>query len=215
MTTLYKLLENIIEKTIKEYSEKIIKEYNNVSIIKLEELWEETLRDEGLDNKKVKKDEGLDNKKVKCPYEFSKGKRKGEICNIKLSIGKDYCSSHNKSDVKKDKINNSILLKENIIETEKKKIDNNFRILKKNIEIDCWWNSFTGMVFKNNQERIVIGRIKEGKKCKLNKEDIEDCKKWNYQYEIDNIDEKKTDNNKEDIREKSIEDILGIILDIE
>ena len=69
------------------------------------------------------------------------------------------------------------------------------------------------MVFKNSQERIVIARIKDGKKCNLNKEDIEECKKWNYQFNIDTEDEKKENNilNKEDIIEKSIEDILGII----
>ena len=232
MSQLYKLIENIIEKSIKNYSEKIIREYDNVCEKKLEELWKKTLfelekttnKKEGKEvekttNKKEGKEVEKDEKKDrKCPYEFSKGKRKGEICNVKLTIGKEFCSTHNKSEVKKDKINNSVSSEdsEQKKETESKKIDNNYRILKKNKEYNCWWNSYTGMVFKNNQERIVIGRIKGCNKCKLNKEDIEDCKKWNYQYEISTEEEdgKKRDCNilnEEDIIEKSVEDILGII----
>ena len=154
---------------------------------------------------------------MKCPYVFSRGKRKGEICNIRLNGDKDFCSSHSKSEVKKEKVDTSISSEEQIIDTgDSKKIDNNFRILKKNKELNCLWNSYTGMVFKNSQERIVIARIKDGKKYNLNKEDIDECKKWNYQFHVDTEDEKKEDNNilnKEDIIEKSIEDILGIITD--
>ena len=215
MSKIYKLIEEIIDKSIKEYTKRIIKEYSNVSEKKLVELWKSVLIETEV-VKKVNKDETeVVKKERKCSYIFTKGKKKGEICNIKLSVGKNNCSSHSKFELKKEKVN-SFTSEEKISNENNKITDTNFRILKKNKEYDCWWNSFTGMIFRNNQERIVIGRIKEGKKYNLNKEDIEECKKWNYQYDI-NIEYKNDDNNinkiEEDIREKNVEDILGIIID--
>ena len=116
MSQLYQLIENIIKKSIKTYSEKIINEYDNVCEKKLEELWKKTLVDVDktkkdvvkLDNEKKKLEKDGQNNKTeknklekdnrKCPYEFSRGKRKGEICNVKLNVSKDFCSSHSKSE---------------------------------------------------------------------------------------------------------------------
>lgn len=226
MNKLSQKIENIINISIKDFIKKISENFDNVPEKRLEELWDEiTCLKKGVDVEEVKKVNKEEVKKVnkevkkdmKCPYVFSRGKRKGEICNIRLNGNKDFCSSHSKSEVKKEKVDTSISSEEKVIHTgDSEKIDNNFRILKKNKELNCLWNSYTGMVFKNSQERVVIARIKDGKKYNLNKEDIDECKKWNYQFRVDTEDEKKEDNNilnKEDIIEKSIEDILGIITD--
>jgi hypothetical protein len=113
----------------------------------------------------------------KCSYKFTKGKQQGEICSGGVKGDSQYCSKHVKFEDIGQKDKKTLLP----ITTEKKSVD---RLVRLNKEINKWWHVESKLVFKSNKEKIVIGTYRDNIYNDLCDEDIEDCNKYGFRYEI-------------------------------
>ena len=98
-----------------------------------------------------------------CQHIFTRGPRKGEQCDCKIKLDCKFCSKHQKKDDT----------------TSNKKI-----ILRKNPVINKLWHSPTSLVFKSEEDKIVIEKYTDKSVQLLSDSDIEVCKKMNFKYEI-------------------------------
>ena len=80
-----KSFNNLIKKTISEYSQRIIDEYENVNAQDLQNIWEEFSDTIVLNIN--------DNEVIRCQYVFKKGPKSGKICGKKIKEG-EYCCLH-------------------------------------------------------------------------------------------------------------------------
>ena len=108
-----------------------------------------------------------------CPYVFSKGARNGEQCGCKPKNGNVYCCKHKKYEDTKEKK----------IET-KKPVEKIGIILRKHKITGKLWHMESGLVFKSVDERIVTGKITNDIINPLTDEDVQECKKLNFKYEL-------------------------------
>ena len=67
--------------------------------------------------------------------------------------------------------------------TNDKPVEKPEKILRKNSDIDKWWNPHTKMVFKSSDELIVIGVCNNKKINELSNDDIATCRKYGFKYE--------------------------------
>jgi len=192
-TMLVNNIMDIISKNIAKYNAELAKKYN-LDIAELDTMWEEV---SGAKAKKGRESKSSDNKKSEgpcCQYVFSKGKNAGSTCPTKPKDGAEFCSKHNKnsSDTpKKEK-------KEKPEKVEKKTF-----IIRKNKELDMFWNPETTLVFKSKEEKVVIGSCKDNKVIPLTDEDIKNCEKYSLKYERKEDDEEAEE---EDVEEEDVEE---------
>ena len=66
----------------------------------------------------------------------------------------------------------------------------------KNKKIDKFVHQDSGLVFKSEKEKNVIGKLHEDKIKELSDEDIDNCKKYGFKYEIEKV------TNKEELEEE-------------
>lgn len=207
MNKVLSLISSNIERVFSEYSSKISEKYN-IDINELKRIWdtmEELSVNDGIkkpdieittSKKTPSKASSVSSSKVstpkstnssdKCNYKFIKGKQQGNFCTGSTKNGLRYCSKHLKfeNDGQKEK-------KAPVPVVEKKSLD---RIIKLNKDIKMWWHLETKLVFKSSTEKIVIGRCKDGELQKLTEDDIEDCQKYGFKYELENhVETKKVD----------------------
>ncbi len=93
-----KSFNNLIKKTISEYSQRIIDEYENINAQDLQNIWEEFSDTIVLNIN--------DNEVIRCQYVFKKGPKSGKICGKKIKEG-EYCCLHKD----KEKSTNVVLYK--------------------------------------------------------------------------------------------------------
>ena len=195
---------NTIQRSISEYAGKISEKYN-IDSQELVDLWNNLSAEMKIEKKIEKKREIKEHKnkpekksqtdekeeKNLCKYLFSKPPRKGELCNVKVRNGGNYCSKHKQYEGKEQKKISVIPkpIKDDIkIESkEENKLDENISNRKiyliKNKILNKYWHTHTKFVFDSKENKIVIGRSNNNKLCKLTPEDIELCKKYNFKYD--------------------------------
>ena len=58
------------------------------------------------------------------------------------------------------------------------------RLVRLNKELNKWWHVESKLVFKSNKEKIVVGIYKNDIYTDLCEDDIEECNKYGFKYEI-------------------------------
>ena len=114
----------------------------------------------------------------KCVYKFTKGKQIGEICNGGIKGDSQYCSKHIKFEETGQKDKKQPLP---VSSNEKKSVD---RLVRLNKDINKWWHVESKLVFKSDKEKIVVGVYKDNTYRDLCNDDIEECNKYGFRYEI-------------------------------
>ena len=201
-TMLVNNIMDIISKNIAKYNAEIAKKYD-LDIAELDTVWDEVSGAKAKKGRATKSGDSSSNKKSEgpcCQYVFSKGKNAGSTCPTKPKDGAEFCSKHNKasSDTpKKEK-------KEKPEKVEKKTF-----IIRKNKELDMFWNPETTLVFKS-KEKVVIGSCKDNKVIPLTDEDVKNCEKYSLKYERNEEDaeeeDAEEDAEEEEEEENEIED---------
>ena len=105
-----------------------------------------------------------------------------------------YCSKHKKYEGTAPKSAKKTTLpepKKTIVPTVKKvspPTKKNNLILMKNKKIDKFVHQESGLVFKSEKEKNVIGKLCDDKIKALSFEDIDNCKKYGFKYELKVVD---------------------------
>lgn len=242
--------DNLIKKYFDDYINKISTKYS-ISKKDLEDILNNVAEEQNNKKEKIneeekiiKKDKKINveekpNKKEKkikeeknttftsCPYVFSKGENKGDICGSKPKTGCEYCSKHQKfegvgQNEKKQmpKAKTSPTPKKNKNSPEKKPTE---KVIRLNKEIDKWWDSDTELIFKSRDERIVVGSYRDGKINNLTDDDILLCEKFGFRYEkkenkeeeltMSDSDDESDDENTKIITKKKVEKNKPKIID--
>ena len=153
-----------------------------------------------------------------CPYIFTKGVNSGEICGSKPKNGATYCSKHKKyegmechSSTKKKLLP---VTKKSIVPVVKKVnscIKKPNLILIRHKKINKFIHPESGLVFKSDKEKIVIGKLHDDKIIDLDESDIDNCKKYGFKF--DNTPKKELKNNleneeleNEELQDEELED---------
>jgi len=198
---------NMINKNIGEYNAKLVEKFG-LDLDEINKLWEE-LSGSKAKKPRVKKSKDDDSVKSKdtsktksddsscCQYVFTKGKNAGENCTIKPKDG-EYCSKHKKEKVEKEKKPADNKKSE---KSEKTKF-----IIRKNKDLDLFWNPETKLVFKSKDEKVVIGTCQEGTLVGLTDDDIKTCEKYSLKYEM-KIEEEGDEECKEEVDDEIDEEI--------
>lgn len=114
----------------------------------------------------------------KCIAVFARGAKKGETCGAKVKEG-DYCSKHQKSGEKKHEKKEPVIPKRKK-EEEKPKEEKEKVVLRKHPKLNVIYHEDTGFVFKSEKEKVVTGRIVNGKIRKLNKHDNDEIIAYSF-----------------------------------
>lgn len=169
-------LLSVIEELFGKFSDKIQHEYS----ITQEEI-DQILKDiEGTENNKKlkpskkavsKKKKETNEEKKTCISDIKTGKRKGELCGIKVSDKSttgNYCTRHLKC--------------ENAVEKVSEKEEITGPLFRKNKYGNFVYGD-TGLMLKSNKEQIVIGKqLQDGNIEDLTDEDIEVCKRNKFKF---------------------------------
>jgi hypothetical protein len=199
MNKLLSTIESSINNTINEYN-LLISEKFNIDVEELKNIWTSTF--DGMVKQSKKSSKTVSEKSsvtggdddIKCIYKFIKGKQQGENCNKSTKNGTQFCSKHSKfeTDGQKDK-------KPKLPKIESKSPD---RIIKLNKELNKWWHKESKLVFKSSKDKVVVGTYKNDEYKQLTKDDISDCEKYGFKYELEednNIDKKTVEKKKETV----------------
>jgi hypothetical protein len=216
MNNLLKGIEIAINNAIEEYSGLIVKKYN-LDPKELEEIWNSVCKNNKITiNTNVKKSPEIktDLKNVPndgaCPYVFSKGKNSGEVCNGKPKNGCQYCSKHTKFEgvgQTEKKVTPSKKSISKTTSTKKKSPEPKSTdiIIRKNQEINKFWDPKTELVFRSQDDRVVIASYRDDKLNKLVNDDILLCEQYGFKYDKNEVEEDLTElvnnlkNNKTDV----------------
>jgi predicted DNA-binding WGR domain protein len=197
MNDLKNQIDTAIEDNIAKYVKLVAKTYN-LDKKELMNLWN-TIRDKdgsssSIDSKvntKASLNTKSDTKSKSksnggCPYEYIKGKRKGETCGVVSKDGSQYCSMHKKHEGQEPKERKVLPEPKKSIMPAKKSspvTKEVSRVLRKHKELDMIWHQETGLAF-TTEERLVIGKIVNDKLVELTEEDIDTCNKWGFFYQM-------------------------------
>jgi hypothetical protein len=184
---------SVVTAAVEEYSLHIANKYN-IPVSELEGYWNEVCGDltisvktnSATKKKTIKKITTSSSEEIRhCPYIFVKGKdKKGTVCGAKVRIeGRTYCSRHKSKEGTLQKEPKGTLLPKARKNVTPKKIT-----LRMHRSLKVLWHPDSKLVFKN---RIVVSRIEDGDIRSLREEDIEECKKWRFKYEIKEEEEEK------------------------
>lgn len=212
MNKLVQSLENAIQEAIQEYSRRIVDEFPEVDEKDLENLWNSVSTDMKITVKtsSSKRKSSSDDEGNTCPYRFSKGARKGEECGKTSVSGMTYCSVHKKYEGKEMKPSKVLPQNKKSIGSKGKKkkskspAKSTKRVIKRNKKLGCVWHEESKLVFKNLKDRVVMGRVKDGKVQKLSRDDVEECKKWGFPFEEPDEDDGSESDN------ESVEDHVSV-----
>ena len=188
MNKLLSNIENSINNTVNEYNLLISKKFN-IDIEELKNIWTNTfeISKKSTSNTVSEKSSviGVDEDDIKCNYKFIKGKQQGENCNKSTKNGTQFCSKHSKfeEDGQKDK-------KPKLPKVESKSLD---RIIKLNKDLNKWWHKESKLVFKSSKNKVVVGTYKNDEYKTLTKDDISECEKYGFKFELEEKEEKVED----------------------
>ena len=205
MDKLLTIIEENIEKSVNDYITVISSKYN-IDISELQALWKSpsnlsvltlepsvtvfpvpALQSKSKSKSPPKKSSPSSpssSTKIKCAYKYIKGKQQGEMCSSNAKDNSQYCSKHMKfedSGQKETKYNPLPVPVE-------KSVD---RLVRLNKELNQWWHVESKLVFKSNKEKIVVGIVKNDIYSDLCEDDIEECNKYGFKYEIKQPEAKK------------------------
>ncbi len=202
-------IENTLNLMVDLYSDAIVKKYN-IDKDELKQLWTEvsgssintslnkknskavtksktSKKEKSDDVESVKSEESDKSAKTTdgatCPYKFTKGKNPGSLCGCKPKKNSVYCSKHQKYEEEGQPVKK--VLPKPTTKTTDKPVEKPEKILRKNSDIDKWWNPHTKMVFKSSEELVVIGVCTNKKLHELSNEDIATCRKYGFKYETE------------------------------
>jgi len=192
MDKLLTLIKENIDKSVNEYISVISSKYN-IDITELQELWKSpsnltvittqaplepsTSPLQPKSPPKKKSSSPSSSTKIKCAYKFTKGKQQGEMCSSNAKDNSQYCSKHMKFEDSGQKE-----IKYNPLPAPvEKSVD---RLVRLNKEINKWWHAESKLVFKSNKEKIVVGVYKNDIYTDLCEDDVEECNKYGFKYEI-------------------------------
>ena len=177
------------DQNTKETKKKNIKEQKRVKATKrtkeqkkddqqdeIKELEQENEEDEIKDKKKMNEDNEETVVCTNCIYVFTKGDKKSQICGIKTKDS-SYCTKHKKHQVV-EKVDKKPLKTEEKVREKCVNI-----VLVKHKTLEKLYHPESNLVFKSNKERIVIGKCVDNNLIPLKNEDIEECKRWRFNYE--------------------------------
>ena len=172
MDSLIGNFQNVIQTLFIEFSSKIVEEHPNINISDLEAIWTkipDNFNIKLICDKKFKKS-NTSNTFNKCKYVYTKGLKSGEICNCKTK-NDEYCSRH---------INKTEPVKNKTIYPDEKDFGPKKIVISMNKKIGKYCHKETKLVFKSNEERVVIGYLKNGQIFDLDESHIDICKKWGF-----------------------------------
>ena len=192
MDKLLTIIEENIEKSVNDYISVISTKYN-IDISELQAMWKSpsnlsVITQVPLETPSPvpalkpksppkKSSSPSSSTKIKCAYKYTKGKQQGEMCSSNAKDNSQYCSKHMKFEDSGQKE-----LKYNPLPAPvEKSVD---RLIRLNKEINKWWHVESKLVFKSNKEKIVVGIVKDDIYSDLCEDDIEECNKYGFKYEI-------------------------------
>ena len=148
-----------------------------------------------------------------CPYVFAKGANAGEVCGSKPKNGATYCSKHKKYEGTEPRSSTKKTLlpttKKSIVPVVKKvspAIKKPNLILIRHKKINKFIHPETGLVFKSDKEKIVIGKLDNDKIIDLDESDIDNCKKYGFKFDITPKKEVENKLEDEELEDEELED---------
>ena len=103
----------------------------------------------------------VNRKTLRCKYIFKRGTKEGKECGKRIKEG-EYCCLHKA----KDKSTNVVIYKHE--------------------ETGNFIHKDTQLVFKStSKNKIVIGKLSNNSINKLTNDDIKECRKWKFKYNIE------------------------------
>lgn len=180
MNSLIQTIEQAIKVAFEEYTDRIVKEYNEVDRKELQILWQNVVSDFKISIKPPPP--------AGCPYEYVRTPKAGTRCNAKPKNENVYCARHKKYENKPLKTRKVVPSPKKSIKPKTKKTSpvpkKTQRVLRTNRELGVLWHPDTGFVFNSAKDRTVTQRVVDGKVRDLADEDIDDCKKWGFAFEL-------------------------------
>jgi hypothetical protein len=194
MTTILQQITQLLDNTGNLFIDKINQQYN-IDKTELLSIWNEVLslpienNNNNVNNtpKNIKIPKPVVSSTMQttlsggCPFVLLRGLRKGNNCNSKVASGKTYCNRHQKEENKIVK------------QVEEKKSDDTMSFIRNN-KLKKPWNPINKFVLESNKDKYVIGKYIDNELLDLDKDDIEECKKYGYKYDskYDNMVEEET-----------------------
>lgn len=229
MNTLIKGIEMVMKNAIEEYSN-IISNKFNINPEDLEKIWNDVSEEIQIsvsktktNSKKIAKVPSLSSQENEeneeknnniingCPYVFTKGAREKETCGAPSKNGNSYCGRHKKYEGTTPKTKKIIpkagpVKSINTVSSSKKVTspsDSVRKIFKMNNTINKLVHEETGLILKSSSNRVVVGCFKDGKECPLNSSDIDNCKKYGLNYEIEEEEKEEEEEEEEEVSEEN------------
>lgn len=209
MNSLTKGIEMVIKNAIEEYSGLIVSRFDNINTEDLEGIWNDICDDMKITvsftSKQAPKKPSATEKTVSeksspgngCPYLFTKGARQGEECGTPVKSGNTYCGKHKKYEGTEPKTK-KILPKAGKVKSistlsstkKTSPVEKSTRkVFKINKTINRLVHEDTGLILKSATSRVVVNVFKDGQICKLTNADIDNCKLYGLEYEIEDEDD--------------------------
>ncbi len=188
MEELLKKIQNVINESVKSFCDKITENNPELNSEEIYTMWS-NMEKTSSERKKAKNitdnvEETNEKNENGCPYKSSKGKNAGKICGVKAKDGGVYCATHKKYEGQEAKEKKVLPMpKSNSSVTST--IESSQRVFRKHKQLDKLYHPNTNFVIESKENRIIIGKIVDDKLEKLNEQDIETCKKWNFAYKTD------------------------------
>ena len=219
MNSLTKGIESVIKNAIEEYVQSISTKYEDIDIDDLEELWNEVSKTMKISvstksaktpvnaSKPSSKATSNDSDGDGCPYKFIKGAKQDQTCGSKAKEGNVYCSRHKKYEGTEQKERKaSPIPKKGTIKPSKSKSRSPAkavqRVLRKHKTLSKLWHPETGLYFRSDNERVVVGKIVDDKLVDLTEEDIDECRRWSFSFVPPNEAELEGDSSSDEDDEK-------------
>lgn len=191
MQNLIQSIEKNIQKSVDKFIQSIVEQYDSCDPEVLHELWnsksihlassgkEPEKKPEIKPETKPTKSPSSDTKG--CPYVFSKGDKSGSLCGTKPKGDNVYCSVHKKYEGQASK-------ERKVLPEPKKSASSTIpstdsRALRLHIILKRPVHPQTGLVFRSQHERVVIGKVVNDKLKPLTPEDIQNAMKWGFAYD--------------------------------
>ena len=181
MNKLLSSIESSINNTVNEYN-KLLSDKFDIDIEELKNIWTTTFngvvkQSKKSSSKNVSEKSSINgDEEIKCVYKFIKGKQQGESCNKLTKNGTQFCGKHSKFEAEGQKE------KHKLPTVESKSPD---RIIKLNKELNKWWHKESKLVFKSSKDKLVIGTYRNNEYKPLTTDDISECEKYGFKYELE------------------------------